>query len=384
MYKLTIILLFISTAIYAQETTDFITVDSLSYNYFQNENWDKLIALNKEAENNKINFKYLQQRIGYAYFMKSDYFKAIKHYNKSLEFDKNDEISHLYLYYSALNIGDQSMAQFHLSKLPLEKRESLQEKSFKLISAVDFEYSYKFANYETRSNPDYIRIGLNTKLGYRLNLYQSISRYNQIRDYITVIKQDEYFGLLSYALFDRTTINLGYHYVNTNLIIDPDTYVYPGNIFFGKFTQKINRFDFAVKSSVFNSSLAKSNQLGMEIGYVVPSKVHLYLKSSLVGVNDSIGNRLVFSQNAGLFALKNIWVEGSVTLGNLNNYVDANGLYFYNSIDQTTFRSGLSAFWYLNKHFIIYTNYTYDNKLIIDTQDNYKQHSITGGIIWKI
>ncbi|MDD3321325.1 MAG: hypothetical protein PHS59_07765 [Paludibacter sp.] len=395
MYKITILLLFISLPFYAQQNYTFATVDSLSYNYFVNGNWNELINISKEAEHQKIDFKYLQQRVGYAYFMKKDYYKAIKHYTKSLIFDKTDEISHLYLYYSALNIGDESMARYHFSLLSLKLQESLDTKKFSLISAIDLEYNYKINNSELRTNPNYTRIGVNSSLGYRLNLYQTLSRYNQTTDYVDITQQDEYFGSLSYSLFDRTNINFGYHYVNTKITTDPDSYLYPGKVLYGKLSQRINRFDIGINASVFNSDLANASQLGIEIGYVIPSKVNLYLKSSIYNVKsttydlediDTVStNSIIFSQKIGLFALKNIWLEASLTLGNLNNFVDTNGMYLYNSTDPTTFRTGTSVFWYLNKHLIIYSNYTFDHKLIIDdTQENYKQHSITGGIIWKI
>jgi len=52
-------------------------VDSLTYNYYLNGNWNELITLGKQATNDSIDFKYLQQRMGYAYFVKGNYFAAI-------------------------------------------------------------------------------------------------------------------------------------------------------------------------------------------------------------------------------------------------------------------------------------------------------------------
>ena len=80
---------------------------------------------------------------------------------------------------------------------------------------------------------------------------------------------------------------------------------------------------------------------------------------------------------------KKVWLEGNVTLGNLNNFADLNGLYIYNSLDPTTFRTGLSLYYYLNKQLTLYSNYTFSKKHITEYDVNYNQHSITGGIIWK-
>ena len=81
---------------------------------------------------------------------------------------------------------------------------------------------------------------------------------------------------------------------------------------------------------------------------------------------------------------KTVWAEGIITLGDLLNYNDHNGLYVYNSIDPTTFRTGLTLFWYLGKNATLFGNYTYDTKQVNLTKTNYKQQSFSGGIIWKL
>lgn len=79
-----------------------------------------------------------------------------------------------------------------------------------------------------------------------------------------------------------------------------------------------------------------------------------------------------------------IWTEASVNVGNLDNFVDLDGLYIYNSLDRSTFRSGLSTYWYINKHWTFYLNYTYDTKNIVLYNEFYTQQSITGGLLWKL
>ncbi len=97
-----------------------------------------------------------------------------------------------------------------------------------------------------------------------------------------------------------------------------------------------------------------------------------------------MSNRIVFSQSIGTLVFKKLWLRGSVTLGNLKNFADNNGLYIYNSIDPTTFRTAYCAFWTQSKHIIVFGNYTFDKKNIIDKKINYIQHSCSTGIIWKI
>jgi len=149
-------------------------------------------------------------------------------------------------------------------------------------------------------------------------------------------------------------------------------------------THSFNRFDVSLSQSQFTNEYIDSKQTGLQLGFLLPTKSKIYLKSSLYNITESDTSRLVFNQTVGALVARRFWLQGSVTLGNLNNFVDNNALYLYNSLDHTTFRAGASLYYYLGKHLTLFTNYTFDKKLIVDSHYNYKQHSITGGIIWKL
>jgi hypothetical protein len=174
-----------------------------------------------------------------------------------------------------------------------------------------------------------------------------------------------------------------YHYVGTNITTDTYSLKTPGNLWFGKLAHSFNHFDVSISQSQFTNDSVDAKQTGLQLGFLLPTKSKIYLKSSLYNITESDTSRLVFNQTIGALIARMFWLQGSVTLGNLNNFVDNNALYLYNSIYQTTFRTGASLFYYLGKHLTLFTNYTFDKKLIIDTQYIYKQHSITGGIVWK-
>ncbi len=388
-----IVLPFFAVSAFSQQRLNPTVVDSLTYNYYLNGNWNELITLGKQATNDSIDFKYLQQRMGYAYFVKGNYFAAIRHYQNALYFDADDPVSHTYLYYSAVNINDEAMARYHISKLDAENQAFLKVKKSRLVDAVDVEYNYKInkdyaINYaltsDLRSNPHYKRIGLNSQLGYRFNLYQSYSTYSQLTDYFNQTIQNEYYISGVYSLFSRTSFMAAYHYVGTTFNTDTDSLKIPGNLWFGKLTHSFNRFDVSLSHSRFTNDYVDAKQTGLQFGFLVPVKSKIYLKSSLYNITESDSSRLVFNQTIGALIARRFWLQGSATLGNLNNFVDNNALYLYNSMDHTTFRTGASLFYYIGKHLILFTNYTFDKKLIIDSQYIYKQHSITGGLIWKI
>ena len=393
MYKYIIGFLFFTSSVFSQQKINTVVVDSVTYDYYLKGNWNELIAFGKNAVSEGINFKYLQQRMGYAYFLKGNYFAAIKHYQYALNFDAEDPVSHTYLYYSAVNINDEAMARYHASKLDAENQAFLKVKKIRPIDAVDIEYNYKInQDYEInsaltsdlRSNPYYKRIGLNSQFGYRFNLYQSYSTFSQLTDYFNQTIQNEYYVAGVYSLFSRTSLMGAYHYVGTTFNTDTDSLKIPGNLWFAKLTHSFNRFDISLSQSRFTNEYIDTKQTGLQFGFLLPVKSKIYLKSSLYNITESDSSRLVFNQTIGALIARRFWLQGSVTLGNLNNFVDNNALYLYNSMDHTTFRTGASLFYYLGKHITLFANYTFDKKLIIDSQYLYKQHSITGGIIWKL
>lgn len=386
-----VLLTFYSLHSYANNQVSVTSIDSMSYAQFNAGDWDGLIETAKLAEKNNIDFKWLQQRVGYAYFVKKQYYKSIQHYEHALDYDSTDEISRLYLYYNGSNTGRTAYARFHAGQLSKATLMEIKENQFRLIDAVDIEYSYKMPDNPTNHQAHYKRFGLNSQIGYKLNLYQSFSNFNQSTD-TTQTRQNEYYILLGWNPAAKTNISIAYHYVGSNIELSqetlyPGTYIYPGNIFYGKITQELNRFDLALSGASFNNDWLNSKQLAVHLGINFAGNNNINLTSSYYRIietgQDYSYGRNVLKQSAGIMLFNRVWTEAYINLGNLNQFIDNNGLYFYNSPDPTTFRSGISGFWYVLKPLTIYLNYTYDTK---ETTNDliYNQHSITGGLIWKI
>lgn len=377
--------IFVTMISLAQENIAFSSVDSITYQSYLSGDWETLIRIGKDAIKQGIDYKYLRQRMGYAYFIKANYYAARLQYEKALKFDESDSDTRLYLYYCALNIGDDSNARFRASKLKSDIQKSEGLKPFKILNAADVEYNYKAndAGLSIRSNPNYYRIGLNTQLAYRLNFYQAISQYFQTINTTSTV-QTEYYSLLNWTLGPHSSLDAGYHRVITKA----GTTIYDGNMFFAKYSKRINRFNLGVNGSILTNATSNVIQLGILGGVILPGKANIYLNSSLQSLTDSVETRIIYSQSIGAKIFKPIWIEGNITLGNIKNYNDHDGLYLYNSIDATTFRSGISIFYLLNKNIKFIVNYTYDLKEITNPfssiNSNYNQYSFSGGIIWKI
>lgn len=394
MYKIIYILVFWTVCtIQIQSQANQARVDSVTYQHFIRGEWQKLIEAGNQAKDDRIDFKYLQQRLGYAYFMQGKYYASIRHYENALAYDAADEITHLYLYFNHLNLGNYSKAAYHSGKISEETRKFNQIKTLKPISSIDYEFNMKKPDNELREDALYHRIGISSQLTSQLSLYQSISTYGQITDYTKVIRQNEYYGLITYTPHTNISLQLVYHSIGTKLIADPDTMYYQGNLFLGKITYNKGRFDLGVTYSYLDLNYATSGQLGIHGGIGFSGRVPAYFKSSLFQLTESgtdlnynayTYTRLVFQQTAGFMPFKRVWLEGFVTLGDLNNFADFNGMYVYNNADPTTFKTGSTVYLYPSSHFILFMNYALEQKNILLYNLQYQQNSFSGGIIWKI
>ncbi|MDO9258190.1 MAG: hypothetical protein Q7U54_21945 [Bacteroidales bacterium] len=379
MYKLIITLFFVlPLALKAQQPLTYRSVDSITYRYYLDGEWNKLIKTGKQALDQNIDFEWLRQRMGYAYFVKADYYASQKHYEKALGFKESD-ISLEYLYYCGIYTGNTANARYHAANLSSGLKEKLMTTEAEAISSIDLEYNYKTNNYLERSNPTYMRAGISSLLDYHVSLYQSISTYKQIIDSSSV-KQVDYLASLNWSLNSHTTLTTAYHYLSTNI----EGYKYPGHLLYGSLNTRINRYSYGFNGSFFRYDLGSFFQLGINAGIAVPGKSGLYFNTALNGLIEQKASRLIISQVAGIRVFKSVWAQGLITIGNIQNYTDHGGLYVYNSLDPTVFRTGGSLFWYAGKKITFYGNFLYDTKQIEQTTNTYIQQSFLGGLIWKL
>lgn len=380
MHKLIIfILLLVSAGAKAQDSITYESVDSITYNCYLTGNWDQLFETAEQSIAHNIDFKRLRQRMGYAYFVKADYYASQKQYEKALAFDQYDPDTREYLYYCGLNTGNIAYARFHAGKLPEEAKTRLGIRAINPVSSIDLEYNYKVNNSDARSNPSYFRVGIYSQAGYRLSVYQSASNYKQTVNSI-VIKQPDYFALLNWTVTAHTSFSVAYHHLNTSL----DGYKYPGNLVYSSLSTRLNRITLGLNGSFFRYDIGDFKQLGIQAGIVLPGMSNFYFTSYLSGLIEKDAGKLIFAQYAGARIYKSVWLEGTVTLGNIQNYNDHSALYVYNSIDPTLFRTGLSLYWNINTSLTLYSNYLYDTKQVEQTTDQYIQQSFLGGFIWKL
>jgi hypothetical protein len=372
----------------AQETMNYHYVDSLTLSYYNSGEWNKLIEVGQHAIAEGIDYKYLRQRLGYSFFSRGDYFNAKFHFEKALSFDSFNSFTLEYLYYSYLYTGREEYAGFLARRLNSELKKALSVNSFEPLESIELEYNYKFAATIHRSDPQYYRLGINSKIGYRLTLSQSFSNYKQvlftqpIDIYETIsVRQPEYYGLLKYSASNHFLLKTAYHFIDT----PSDTTVNNGNLIYFAFSKDLNRFSIETYGSILSFGQELTYQTGILTGFIFPGQSSFILTGTVSGLFQQNNSRVIYNQKAELKVHKKTWIEGSLTFGRMIDYNDYNGLYVYNSIDPLTFRSGATLVYYLNRKIALWANFSFEQKEYLENSSfHYNQFSYLGGIKWKL
>lgn len=386
--SIVIILCFFNIPVKAQVDIDFQYVDSLTYKYFKSGDWNNLIKLGTGAIEHGIDYKYLRQRIGFAFFSNREYIKAQKHFEKALSFDSFDTFTLVYLYYIYLNTGREEYAEYFAGKIPKDLRKSLQVKSSQLVESIDFEYNYKFAGTKLRSNPQYYHIGINSRIGSGLGLYQMFAHYKQTiliqnpgQNVIVKDQQPEYFALLKFTVSPHWILKSSYHYLSATFS-KTNSYL---NLGFLGLSANFSRYSFEINTSVLKIDKYFVKQSGIQAGVAFSGNLNIYVNSALSLTIQQNTNKFIYNQKAGLKLFKKVWLEGNLTFGDLTNFNDYNAMYVYNLRDPSDFRTGTTLFFNAGKHITIWTNFFYEHKKFFENGlYHYNQFSYLGGIKWKI
>jgi hypothetical protein len=383
-----IILLFTAASVSAQSNLNYQYIDSLTYKYYTDKDWDKLISAGKEAVDSGIDYKYLRQRLGVAYFVKADYLESRKHFKVAESFDSYDPFNIEYLYYTYLNTVHGDYSWYYASKLPDDVKSTLNIKQIRLVESLDLEYNFKYAASELRGNPQYARIGISSRPFLRMGVYQMLAKFNQD---LTVFEnhgntsisniQSEYYALLKFNLSSAVILKSAYHYFNINY---SSTKTRADLGFFG-LSACLNRFNFDGSVSVLKNEQGYVNQYSVSAGAAFTPKRQIYLISLFSLVDHSETDDIIFSQKAGIQLNKNIWLEANATIGNLIDYNDYDALYLYNSVDATVFKTGITSFLRAGRKISIWANYSYEKKEYYEMGSNfYNQFSYLIGIKWNL
>jgi len=367
------------------------TVDSISYSYYMNKDWTKLIDFAENSIDNGFEFAMLRMRLGIAYFEKSNYIDAIKNFEKVLEFDSSNKTAMEYLYYCNKYLNRDGEADYTAYKFPESVRKKINYRSIRLAERVNLEGGVKFNNNKDRDNLMYYYIGLDNTLLPVLKLSLYFQQYQQKKyyDFFNFVqnKKDRYsFTVNQYQYFIKPSLHLplnitvipAFNYVSTKW---NNTYTYSRGYHLSVI-KSVSKFDVGGYFNYSDLNNSYQRQWGLYFNTYPLGNLNLYTLSTLTLQNQNKTNYIIFDQVLGGKVSDFLWLEASATFGDIDNYTEKQGLYIYNSIDKTTFKFGSSAIFYISSEFQFEIQYQLENKKQFGTNKEYKQNAIIGGIKW--
>jgi hypothetical protein len=369
----------------------YLQVDSIANSLYAAGQWPELIRIGNQAIKDSIDFIGLRSKLGYAYLLSGNYSAALTEYNHVFKNDPADKVSRYYAYLCQSYLNNDPAASYNAAFCDSALLQSQHIKAFHATS-FGLESGLKFNQDPYRGMASYNRLSLGLRLSWRLLFDQSLVYFGQpvsTTDYNNDGRKDalmssednefEYYGKLSYSISQGLTLLGVYHYLGTKYFSSN----YYSNV--GLFGAKYSGNYFNVQGDVNFGRLTGHalTQYDADLMLYPGGNLNFYAFSRFSYGNQN-GNHLpVFNQGIGLKVFKNTWLETLATFGKLDNYIDTDGLYIYNSIDVSTFKIGETFFYELGKSAQLTLNYTLEKKQDSQNGVNYNQASITAGILWK-
>lgn len=376
--------LFSISSLWAQKPANVMEVDAKSLQLYNAAQWKLLYSYGKDAIEAGYDFPLLRMRMGYAAFNIGNYSNSLQQYLNVLQKDATNDVALYYCYINNIYLNRTNEARYFASKM---SNEALTKNNIKKTkwAEVELEYSFKNPEFVARDYANYARVGVTAYIGLKTEIQNHVALYNQnIKEPKLVgvvdknnisIHQQEYFLKINHGLSKNIALLTGFHYVKT-----PFNNLQYNNVFFMgglQATTPYVKLKLIGYAGTITDSSFQQVELSLTTNPLGNSKLYTISRVCLA-------KNFVFSQIAGLQITKNIWLEGLITVGSYDKIIDREGLYLINDIDKKIFKAGGGLYFSLNKNITANTNYIFEQKQIYLAPDYFNQHSITGGLLWKL
>jgi len=436
-----LLILTVTEAFAQQGTSGFRKTDSLTYALYINRQWDQLIDEAEKAVAQGTDYYYLRMRLGIAWYEKQNYRAALPNFEKALKFNDNDQTALQYLYYSYLLSGRVPDAQKILPRL-LSPPDAKHAAGFSMApDEVYIEGGPSFpANKEIASNKknhnandslynaetlfqtySYVHTGIRFRLLPAVTTYQGYGnvnapftqkiRYenNRTENFNHHTLQNEYYGNVVGALPKGFLLTSAWHFLwykqknltatfdSANNTLTLDTVQNKGNdyVLFLSAAKNFRLFEVSLDGSFGTFNKIKKAQLGVSVVYYPFGNLNLYTRTSLINTWQNQIYDLIFEQMIGGKLAGHLWIEGSFTYGNLNNYAENSAFVVYNGPEKINYKFESVLIFDMNKHLEFSLRYRMLQReseyfYFLDTENydivttKYLFHSLIGGIKWRL
>jgi len=167
-------------------------------------------------------------------------------------------------------------------------------------------------------------------------------------------------------------------------------------------SREMGNFTLELYGSLSDFNRKRQSQFGTSISWYPLGNANLYSTTSAVSVFNERKQRMVYEQSLGFKVIRNAWLTGFATLGNLDLYNEKNAYIVYNQPDPILFRCGMDFQYFIGKHVEIGLMYRFYRKefqklayarassvelgtvmVSVISKELYSNQTIIGGLKWK-
>jgi hypothetical protein len=376
---------------------DFRYYDQQTYEYYEQQRWDDLIPVAREALAAGYDYAYLRLRLGIAFFEQERYRQAVPHFRRALAFNPADGLTREYLYYSLLWGGQPDEARQY-GGLPGADRTPLPRPAAGHLFVLG---TWKISERETVVRDLWNgSVGLQHGLGRRLLLAHTLSSLQQrfvALDTVvrpgpgpgpapTQVFEVPYgFNQQEYGLLARWSLGRGWRLAGGwGMIWSNDT---EGglreNAFQGHIIKAWPLLEWTASAGYARFDIREAWQYGGSVMVYPRGNTDLYWRSAAT-LQSGNSIRYWWTQQLGLRLAPRSWVSGLVEWGEIAHYQDWTQGFLYNIADPVQSRLAVNWRQDLGPDHYLLLQYMWEKKTRLETGQAYRHHALTIGLSFKL
>ena len=368
---------------------DFQATDSLIHALAQQYRWAELDSVGRAQLRGGTDYPALRRRLGQAALALDRPALAIRHYGRALRENPLDTTARYGLTLAYLELNQPGPAALLARGLPDSLRRPLHLMGFRPVTRIELEATAQQTRNVHRGGAGFGRLGLSSRLGPRLTLTQSVSRFGQEIELPDPyhrrfgerydVRQKQYHALLGGQLAPRWRALLAYHFLDSDFgraRARPDhlgyaalAYARPywtaqAGLYFGTLTDTA-RQQADLRLTVY--PLGNLRLYGFGRASVVRSGGRNY-PNGVLGVGGRLHRRL--------------WAEAYGGLGQVPVLAELDGTYVYNLFDAVRQRGSASLLILLARPLLLRLSFGTEQRRDAISGGPYTLNSLSTALAW--
>jgi hypothetical protein len=333
---LTIICCCLSLPIFAQYGYSF--YDSATYAQFQARQWPELVKTAKKARHHGVDYFYLQERMGFAYFEQKKYREALPILESAYRLNDGDDVLNECLYYSYIYSERYDEARCLASKVGKDFSNKLQGKIPSPINLVKATGGVKLSNNSNLGNLYFAEGGLNHIIA---NRFSAFHQYNYINStgFFGKVNQQQYAVQVNLPIKKGFSIQATYHVLNYKI----KGYGFPiadtsqtSMLWSLQLTKDFPYFQLFTANS-YSLHLGIAHQLGINVYPLANNNLSLTAAASMITEDNYKSNAFLFKGGFSVKPFRLLRLTGTYTYNpKASDTQDYNGLLINNALDLST------------------------------------------------